>query len=279
MPPAPILAVVHQATSNPGLVGDVLGTLGYALDRRCPALGDALPPTLDHHSGVVVFGGPMSANDDHQCDFIRAELDWIPTVLDANKPYLGICLGAQLLARVLGAAVVPHPQGLREIGYYPIFPTTTGRGLMSGPMLVYQWHQEGFDLPHGTHLLATGRTFRNQAFCYGQRAYGLQFHPEITTVMVNHWTTAGAEQLAYPGAQDRPCHISQHRLYRKQVDLWLRGFLAQWVEPIAVNANRLGAGPLNPRQPTGPGIIYSPGTIPHLRHRRPARGIIKLNLT
>lgn len=226
-PPLPILTLVHQATSNPGLVGAILAEMGYRLDIRCLAVGDALPPNLDHHSAAIVFGGPMSANDDH-LPFIRQELDWIPTVLAAQKPYLGICLGAQLLARTLGAKVSPHPEGLREVGYYPIVPTAVGRAFLPQPMLVYQWHQEGFEIPAGAHLLARGSTFRHQAFGY-QRAFGLQFHPEITTVMVNHWTTEGADHLAYPGAQSRARHISQHRLYRQTVEGWLRRFLAQWL--------------------------------------------------
>ncbi|WOD40883.1 glutamine amidotransferase [Nodosilinea sp. E11] len=224
----PVLVIVHQPTSTPGRVGEVLQALGFALDIRCPALGQPLPTNLDRHSAVVVFGGPMSANDDHH-RFIRQELAWISLVLAAEKPYLGICLGAQLLARALGATVAPHPTGQREIGYYPIVPTAAGQGLWPGPLMVYQWHQEGFELPQGSQLLATGTTFPHQAFRYGQQAYGLQFHPEITTAMVNHWTTEGADQLACPGAQDRPYHLSQHRLYAASVDRWLHQFLARWL--------------------------------------------------
>ncbi|PZV00808.1 MAG: glutamine amidotransferase [Leptolyngbya sp.] len=228
----PVLAVVHQPTSNPGRVGEVLGDLGFALDIRCPALGHPLPANLDRHSGTVVFGGPMSANDDH-LDFIAQELDWIALALAAEKPYLGICLGAQLLARTLGASVTSHPEGRREIGYYPILPTPLGKELLPGPLLVYQWHQEGFTLPSGSHLLATGTTFPHQAFRYGRWAYGLQFHPEITAAMVNHWTTEGADQLTHPGAQGRAHHLSQHRLYGAAVERWLRQFLAEWLGATA----------------------------------------------
>ncbi|MGB6015530.1 MAG: glutamine amidotransferase [Nodosilinea sp.] len=219
---------MHQSTSNPGRVGDVLKALGFTLDVRCPALGQPLPATLEGYSAVVVFGGPMSANDDH-LNFIRQELDWIAIALASDKPYLGICLGAQLLARTLGATVLPHPAGQREIGYYPIVPTPVGEGLLPGPLMVYQWHQEGFTLPTGSQLLATGSAFPHQAFRYGQRAYGLQFHPEITAMMVNHWTTEGADQLTCPGAQARDYQISQHRLYSPAVERWLRQFLARWM--------------------------------------------------
>ncbi|MGB3139041.1 MAG: glutamine amidotransferase, partial [Nodosilinea sp.] len=223
----PVLVVVHQSTSSPGRVGDVLQALGFSLDVRCPALGHSLPATMHGHSAAVVFGGPMSANDD--LDYIRQELDWIDLALASEKPYLGICLGAQLLARALGAAVLPHPQGQREIGYYPIMPTPAGQALLPGPLMVYQWHQEGFTLPQGSELLATGSTFPHQAFRYGRRAYGFQFHPEIIASMVNHWTTEGADQLTCPGAQPRVRHISQHRLYGPAVKHWLRQFLAGWI--------------------------------------------------
>lgn len=224
-----ILTIVHQPTSDPGLVGQVLNQWGFALDRRCPAAGDSLPSDLDGYSGVVVFGGPMSANDDQTLPFIQAELAWIERVLAARIPYLGICLGAQLLARVLGARVTVHPQGLREAGYYPILPTDCGRGLFPQPMMVYQWHQEGFSLPHQGRLLATGETFPHQAFSYGERAFGLQFHPEMTPILINRWTTDGADQLTLPGTQSRPYHLSQHRLYHRRMEQWLQRFLRHWL--------------------------------------------------
>ena len=130
MPIAPsILVIVHQETSNPGLVGDKLRSRGYHLDIRCPALGDALPKTMAHHAGAIVFGGPMSANDDDTLPFLRTELDWITMAVASGRPYLGICLGAQLLARVLGASVTPHSEGQREIGYCALQPTPTGSPL------------------------------------------------------------------------------------------------------------------------------------------------------
>src|SRR3546814_16454076 len=88
-----------------------------------------LPDTLEHHAGCVIFGGPMSANDDH-LPFIRQEIDFIPKVLKSGTPFLGVCLGAQLLARAGGAAVGPHAEGWHEIGYYPVKPTAQGRDLI-----------------------------------------------------------------------------------------------------------------------------------------------------
>ena len=149
----PVLVVLHQENSTPGRVGNALRGLGYRLDIRRPRFGDALPETLDDHAGAVIFGGPMSANDPD--DYIRREIDWIEIPLREQRPLLGICLGAQMLASQLGARVAPHPQGLTQIGYYPVRPTAEGLALSPHwPSHVYHWHREGFELPDGTELLA-----------------------------------------------------------------------------------------------------------------------------
>lgn len=223
-----ILVVVHQATSEPGLVGQVLRSNGYSLDVRCPAVGDALPKLLDAYSGVIVFGGPMSANDDDTLPFIRSELDWIPQVLEAEKPYLGVCLGAQLLARVLGATVKLHPEGIHEIGYSAVQPTLHSHNPFAALTHVYHWHQEGFEIPTDAVLLATGEVFPNQAFRYGH-AYGVQFHPEITADMIDRWTGNAPDQLVLPGAQSYEMQVEKHQRHAASVESWLKGFLLQWL--------------------------------------------------
>ena len=227
-----VLIIVHQETSDPGLVGQLLQAQGYTLDLRCPAIGAPLPDPkgdyLDHYAGAVVFGGPMSANDDQTLPFIQEELDWISIALESGKPYLGICLGAQLLARALGATVSPHPRELREIGYAPIQPVAAVNPL-AGLRQVYHWHKEGFELPQGATLLATGEVFPNQAFVYGDVAYGVQFHPEITRTMIDRWTEKVPEQLLLPGAQSYETQIAAHDRHAASVEHWLRGFLSQWL--------------------------------------------------
>ncbi len=99
----PVLIVLHQETSTPGRVGNALRALGHPLDISRPRFGDALPETLDEHAGAVIFGGPMSANDGD--DYVRREIDWIKVPLREQRPFLGICLGAQMLAKQLGAPV------------------------------------------------------------------------------------------------------------------------------------------------------------------------------
>lgn len=113
-----ILVVLHQENSSPGRIGRLLRDAGMELDIRLPRYGDPLPAELTSHAGAIVFGGPMSANDED--DYLRREIDWIGVPLRERKPFMGICLGAQMLARHLGHRVYRHPQGKVEIGYHPI---------------------------------------------------------------------------------------------------------------------------------------------------------------
>jgi GMP synthase (glutamine-hydrolysing) len=149
-----ILIVLHQETSTPGRIGLMLKHRGFALDIRRPPLGDVLPGTLAGHRAAIVFGGPMSANED--AEFITRELDWMAVPLAEEKPLLGICLGAQILTRHLGGTVAEHPRGVVEIGYFPIEATPAGRALMEWPGFVHQWHREWMSPPAGAEILAVG---------------------------------------------------------------------------------------------------------------------------
>jgi len=228
----PVLAIVHQAHSTCGRVGLLLRARGHAVDRRVPMIGEPLPETLSEHAGVVVFGGPMSANDDH-LEGVRVELALIERALADRVPVLGICLGAQMLARVAGARVTAHPAERVQIGYYPLWPTSAGHrtGLFDGttPDGVYHWHKEGFDLPSGASLLARGPDFPNQAFALPDRALGIQFHPEVTHEMMERWLARAAHMLVLPGAQGIEDHRAGRRRHDAAVQRWVTGFLDNWL--------------------------------------------------
>lgn len=228
----PVLIVLHQETSTPGRVGRLLQERGHALDIRRPPCGDPLPDTLAGHAGAVIFGGPMSANDPH--DYVGREIDWIGVPLREKKPYLGLCLGAQMLARHLGAKVYPHPGGRAEIGYYPLMPTPAGERMaerlgVAWPGHVYHWHREGFDNPNGASMLATGDDFPVQAIQVGPAAFGFQFHPEVTYAMTCRWTTRAHERMALPGAKSRREHLEGRLLHDPHVSTWLNAFLDHWL--------------------------------------------------
>jgi GMP synthase (glutamine-hydrolysing) len=222
-----ILIILHQEASSPGRVGLMLQEMGFALDIRRPPLGDPLPATMEDHAGAVIFGGPMSANDPDE--FIRREIDWISVPLKENKPFFGICLGAQMLVKQLGGTVCCNEREFAEIGYYPISPTEHGAALMDWPSMIYQWHREGFSLPCGATLLATGDEYPHQAIRVGEKAFGVQFHAELTFAMLNRWTIRGAHRFVLNGAQDRDRHIEGRFLYDNAVRRWLHEFLRLWL--------------------------------------------------
>jgi GMP synthase (glutamine-hydrolysing) len=227
----PILVILHQEHSTPGRLGLRLQARGYPLDIRRPRFGDPLPETLAEHHGVVVFGGPMSANDPDP--YLKQEADWLAVPLRENVPLLGLCLGAQLLARHLGAKVSPHAEGMVEIGYYALRPTEAGRRLLEWPDLVHHFHHEGFDLPAGATLLAEGEVFTNQAFSYGSAAFGIQFHIELTTAMVNRWTGRIGERVKLPNAQAREHHFQGRALHDWKTTAFLERFLDMWLRQPA----------------------------------------------
>jgi GMP synthase (glutamine-hydrolysing) len=212
-------------------------------------IGDRLPETLSEHAGAVIFGGPPSAND--KDEHIRREIDWIAVPLREDKPFFGICLGAQMLVKQLGGTVEPHESGRVEIGYYPLRPTDEGARLMAWPAMAYQWHREGFSLPRDSILLATGDDYPNQAFRHGTNAYGVQFHSELTYAMLNRWTTRGAERMQLPGAQNRSQHFEGRARHDADVRKWLVDFLHLWIGPAAsANGAVRRALPASPRPAT-----------------------------
>jgi GMP synthase (glutamine-hydrolysing) len=232
--PLPVLVVLHQESSTPGRIGNALRALGHPLDIRRPRFGDPLPQTLADHAGAVIFGGPMSANDSD--DFVRCEIDWIAVPLFEQRPFLGICLGAQMLARQLGARVSPHGQGRVEVGYYPIRPTPAGQRICpQWPDQVYHWHREGFELPAGTELLAEGDDFPVQAFRCGN-SFGFQFHPDVTYAMMRRWTTRGDARLQMAGARPLHQHFADRALYDVAERAWLMRFLEGWLSREGASA-------------------------------------------
>lgn len=218
-----ILIVLHQELSSPGRVGQLLAASGYHLDIRRPPLGDALPETLAEHQGAVVFGGPMSANDPDE--FVKRETDWLAVPLAEDKPFLGICLGAQMLVNHLGGRVAGHDEGRVEIGWYKLNATNAGRELMDWPDMVYQFHREGFSLPSEATLLAGADHYPNQAFRYGRNAWGIQFHAELTRVMMQRWVVRGASRFVLPGAQTGRDHLDGRMLWDMRLKRWLEDFL------------------------------------------------------
>ena len=224
----PVLVIVHQVHSNPGHIGQWFVRNGHRLDIRRIYEGQTLPKTLTEHCGAVIFGGPQSANDD--LHYIRREIDWIAVPLKEKMPFLGICLGGQMLARHLGSKVDCCSNGTVEIGYHPVAATAAGRALGPLPKLLFQWHREGFEVPRGGHLLATSNGhYPNQAFSFGPAAIGFQFHPEITFAQINRWSGGNPMRLLMRGARPRQEQMENHLTNGPEVHAWLDQFMRRWV--------------------------------------------------
>ena len=235
-----ILLIVHQLTSNPGRIGQLGDAYGCEAVICRPACGDLLPESMDDYAGAVMFGGPMSANDEH-LPFIRDELDWMDVALRSGKPFMGICLGAQILARFLGGTVEGHPEGFHEIGYYKVTPSPAGQGLFDDEQHFYQWHSEGFTLPNTVEHLARSELFPNQAFRVGN-AYGLQFHPDVTAEMMQRWSTKAAHRMVLPGAQARDRQHAGQATHGDRIDAWSHRFFGHWLAPSLATTQTVMAG-------------------------------------
>ncbi|AQX20504.1 glutamine amidotransferase [Bartonella sp. WD16.2] len=219
-----IAVVLHRQSSCTGRLGQFLQQNGFILDTYCPVAGQKLPDTLEHYAGVVILGGPMSVNDKQA--YIREEINWISLSMKEDKPFLGICLGAQMLAQNLGGRICARGDKVVEVGWYPLEATPQGRAIMDWPEMVYHFHDEGiYDLPREAVLLASGQTYPVQAFRYGNNAWGLQFHAELTQAMMQHWVVRSAMKLTKKGAQPAYAHLQGRLMYDKALRQWFKNAL------------------------------------------------------
>lgn len=184
-----VLVITHDESEGPGTLGEFLKGCGVGIKTVNLYGGEKLPANTRRFDAVITMGGPMGVHDEDQYPFLRKEAEFLERAIGSNVPILGICLGAQMIARVCGAGVMKAPK--QELGWKNVFVTDEGKrdtlfqGL-PGMMKVFQWHEDTFEIPHGGLCLATANECPNQAFRYGN-AYGLQFHIEITLDMLKKW--------------------------------------------------------------------------------------------
>jgi GMP synthase (glutamine-hydrolysing) len=181
---APLLILRHEQFEHLGRFAAILDE--HQVTYRYHDLGE--PWSSENHSALIIMGGPMSANDN--LTGLTEELAVIEKTLHQDIPLLGICLGSQLIAKALGAKVFRN--GELEIGWERVWLTDAAKddavfGCMASPETFFHWHGETFDLPVGAELLAYSEKSRHQAYRYGRRVYGIQFHPEVTAEMIADW--------------------------------------------------------------------------------------------
>ncbi|HVA13641.1 MAG TPA: glutamine amidotransferase [Stellaceae bacterium] len=193
----PVIAIRHVAFEDLGSFETVLRARDLEPHYVEASMADwaALPATAPEP--LFILGGPIGAYEEALYPFLAAELAVIERRLAAKLPTVGICLGAQLMARALGARV--YPAQAKELGWAPIALTAAGRSsalhhLGSGPVL--HWHGDTFDLPHGATRLAATAICENQAFAYGPAALALQFHIEAEPRGLERWYVGHTMELA-----------------------------------------------------------------------------------
>ena len=189
-----LLVLQHIACEHPGAFRDVLRERG--VDWTAVELDEGEPlPEWQQFDGVVAMGGPMGANDEAAHPWLEEEKLLIAEAVDAGLPFLGVCLGAQLLASAFEAGVWTMPAA--EVGLLPVERTAAGEadpvlGPLATPIVTLQWHGDTFDLPRDAVLLASSPVAPNQAFRLGEAAYAVQFHLEVTPEMAAAWADVPA---------------------------------------------------------------------------------------
>lgn len=170
---------------------------GHSLSSTRLYAAEQFPP-LERFDMLVVMGGPMSIHDEHEYVWLKAEKWFIKQVIEAGKPVLGICLGAQLIADVLGGEV--HPGKEKEIGWFPItlnpdFQRSTLGQLLPASFEVFHWHGETFSVPKGALHIASSLACENQGFIFNERVIALQFHLETTPLSAESIITNSRDEL------------------------------------------------------------------------------------
>jgi len=191
-----VLIIKHVEIEGPGLIEYCLNQKSFPYQVASLDSGVRLPKPEDF-THIVLLGGPMNVYEEDRYPFLKDEDLFIKEAIQRGKSILGICLGAQLMAKALGAKVFKAPG--KEVGWYDVSLTRIG---LRDPLFsdlpktfpVFQWHEDTFEIPRAGRLIATSSPISHQAFRYGENAYGLQFHLEVTEKMITEWVETYGEE-------------------------------------------------------------------------------------
>lgn len=192
-----VLIVQHAEHEAPGLLSPALTARGLACRVVRTFAGEPVPRAAGGTAGIVIMGGSMGVYESARHAHLMDEIALAADALGRGVPILGICLGSQILAAAAGARV--YAGAAKEIGWFPVTLSAAGRvdpllGVFAAETMFFHWHGDTFDLPGDAVLLASSSMYPHQAFRLGARAWGVQFHPEVTPEMVDRFVAAGASE-------------------------------------------------------------------------------------
>lgn len=190
------LILQHIDCEGPGELGRFMADAGVSYDVVKLNHGEKALE-LAQYQALLVMGGPMNVYEEDKYPYLKGEDKLIKEAVKINMPYLGICLGAQLLAKALGAKV--RPNYTKEIGFMSVYLTEKAKEnrlfrKIDKNLPVFQWHGDTFEIPEGAEKLAISSTCQNQAFFYGN-LYAIQFHLEVTSAMIREWVKEYKQEL------------------------------------------------------------------------------------
>ena len=185
-----VMVLQHVSFELLGTLHPLLKSAGFRIKYVNFSRNPHSKPNLKHYNALIVLGGPMNLDEIEQYPHLLVELEVIRAALDKGIPILGICLGAQLVAKALGGEVMKNPQ--KEIGWYDVSLTNAGKqdllfSVLAEKEKIFQWHGDTFTLPEQAVLLGSSATCTNQAFRYRDNVYGLQFHLEADLDSIERW--------------------------------------------------------------------------------------------
>ena len=232
-----ILYIVHNPAWTDCRVADEARARGFAVDCVCPAFGDGLP-AIEGHAALIVGGsaeGHADRPDEHR--WVADEMAYIRAAVDRGVPTLGICMGSQLLAAAFGGKVWARPDGLCELGFFRVDPIGEGRELFAGASHFYEAHFEGvFRLPDEAVLLARSDRYPVQAFRIGERAYGVQFHPDTKLSALTRKFLENDSYRDMFGAQSVDEQLRLAPVYEASIQAWTERFVDRWIGRAGVAA-------------------------------------------
>ena len=231
----PVLCIRNDCDDTLGISAGVLAEAGLPLVRLDAFEASARWPELEEIGGLIVFGGEMNVDETEQHPYLLSQRDLMRRAVNAGLPVLGICLGAQMLARSLDARVYRAP--VRELGFKTVRLTAAGHrdtllsAFQTGDR-VFQWHEDTFDLPAGAELLATGDDVPHQAFRFGRSAWGVQFHFEVDARGVEAWLRVAEPTLRRDWKRSADEVRDELHVYLDAQQQRSRGLLAAFAQQV-----------------------------------------------